>query len=99
METVVILSDAASFSISLFQIRKMMATIIAAAEGSINKRDVYEMITIPSKHSWIPFIGPAPPHGLYLANVEYPDRLFESDLDVGIVPGSNVSLSEELEIA
>lgn len=54
-----------------FQIRKTMSALIGAAERKISKRDVYEMLTIPSKHSWIPSIPMAPGHGLYLKNVEY----------------------------
>lgn len=72
-----------------------MGTLIAAAEGAISKRDVYEMITIPSKHSWSSAIGVAPPHGLYLANVEYPAELLESNLNV---ESDSLALSEEVEI-
>lgn len=71
-----------------------MGTILAAAVGTISKRDVYEMITIPSKHSWMPSIGMAPAYGLYLANVEYPDELVESNLNLERL-NRNVNLSEE----
>lgn len=78
-----------------------MATIIAAAEGKISKRDVYEMITIPSKHSWISSIGMAPAYGLYLANVEYPAELIESNsnmenVQTQIIGGDSVCEDEEL---
>lgn len=54
----------------------MVGTIIAAGNGRIKERDVYEMLTIPSKYSWRHKIQPAPSCGLYLTNVEYPDELF-----------------------
>lgn len=54
----------------------MVGTIIAAGNGRIKERDVYEMLTIPSKYSWRHKIQPAPSCGLYLTNVEYPDGLF-----------------------
>lgn len=57
------------------QIRKTVSTIIAFAEGRIDTRDIYEMLTIPSKHSWKSGLAIAPAHGLYLAKIEYPDHL------------------------
>lgn len=54
-----------------FKIRKIVGTLIAVAEGKITKRDVYEMLTIPSKHAWDASIQIAPPYGLYLARIEY----------------------------
>lgn len=74
-----------------------MGTIIAAAEGNISKRDVYEMLTIPSKHSWIGCIGMAPAYGLYLANVEYPAELLANSNAENV--HSDVSLSEEVSAA
>lgn len=50
----------------------MVGTILAAGSGKISQRDVYEMMTIPSKKSWNIKIPSAPGHGLYLTNVEYP---------------------------
>lgn len=49
----------------------MVGTILAAGTGKIKQRDVYEMLTIPSKYSWNIKITPVPSHGLYLKNVEY----------------------------
>lgn len=49
----------------------MVGALIAAGEGKLTKRDIYEMLTIPSHHSWKHFIRLAPAHGLYLANVDY----------------------------
>lgn len=74
-----------------------MAAIIAAAEGRISKRDVYEMLTIPSKHSWIVSAAMAPAYGLYLSNVEYPAELLEPNSNVAY--DSDVSLSEEVSVA
>lgn len=74
-----------------------MGTLIAAAEGRISKRDVYEMLTIPSKHSWLPSIPMTPGYGLYLKNVEYPADLVEAPLNTAEIQ-SNVNLSEETSI-
>lgn len=54
------------------QIRNMVGTIIAAGNGRITERDIYEMLTIPSKYSWLRTIYPTSSYGLYLTNVEYP---------------------------
>lgn len=53
----------------------MVGTLIAVAGGSIKQRDVYEMLTIPSHYSWNNRVNPAPAHGLYLLNVEYPEEI------------------------
>lgn len=50
----------------------MMAALIAVGEGKISKRDIYEMLTIPSKHSWS--LTPIPDYGLYLVDVEYAEK-------------------------
>lgn len=50
----------------------MVATMLAAGNGQISIRDVYEMLTIPSKHSWLSPIKPVSASALYLTNVEYP---------------------------
>lgn len=50
----------------------MVATMLAAGNGKITIRDVYEMLTIPSKFSWLPPIKPVSASALYLTNVEYP---------------------------
>lgn len=65
------------------QVRRMVAALIGIAEGRITKSDLYEMLTIPSKHSW-QGVGIAPPHGLYLKNVEYPPKTL--DLNFKYVP-------------
>lgn len=49
----------------------MIATLLYVANGSISHRDVYEMITIPSKHSWMSRVSVLPPNGLYLVKVDY----------------------------
>ncbi|XP_031629888.1 tRNA pseudouridine synthase-like 1 isoform X1 [Contarinia nasturtii] len=50
------------------QIRNMVGVLIAAGNGKLTSRDIYEMITIPSKNT---HKLPVPSHGLYLSNVEY----------------------------
>lgn len=61
----------------------MVGTLIAVGNGRINQRDVYEMLTIPSKYSWNYKIQPAPSNGLYLINVEYPDEIFANNPVLG----------------
>lgn len=53
------------------QVRRIIGTLVAAAEDKLTEKDVYEMLTIPSKYSWRRIIV-VPPHGLYLTHVEYP---------------------------
>lgn len=50
----------------------MVGAMVAAGNGQISIRDVYEMLTIPSKHSWPSPIKPVSASALYLTNVEYP---------------------------
>ena len=53
------------------QVRRIVGTLVCYGQGKISQKDVYEMLTIPSKHNWISKIPVAPPFGLYLAKVEY----------------------------
>ncbi|XP_055320713.1 tRNA pseudouridine synthase-like 1 isoform X2 [Sitodiplosis mosellana] len=57
------------------QIRNMVGVLLAVGNGKINQRDVYEMLTIPSKKSWNYQVPTAPSPGLYLTNVEYPQEV------------------------
>lgn len=50
----------------------MVATMMAAGNNKISMRNVYEMLTIPSKFSWLSPIRPVNASALYLTNVEYP---------------------------
>lgn len=59
----------------------MVGALVAAAEGKVTQRDIYEMLTIPSHHSWNQKIAPVPPHGLYLVNVEYPEEIFSEQIE------------------
>jgi len=45
--------------------------MIGVGQNKIKQKDVYEMLTIPSKNSWCSNLNVAPPYGLYLCNVEY----------------------------
>lgn len=38
------------------QVRRIVATLVAVGQGRLTKKDVYEMITIPSTQSWPPQI-------------------------------------------
>ncbi|GAB0090803.1 tRNA pseudouridine synthase [Sergentomyia squamirostris] len=53
------------------QVRRIVATLLAAGEGILSEKDVYEMLTIPSKHTWPSSVKIAPPYGLYLTKVSY----------------------------
>lgn len=56
------------------QVRRIVAVILGVAQDRLTIRDVYEMLTIPSKHSWSSKVPVAPAHGLYLCQVEYDRR-------------------------
>lgn len=71
----------------------MVATMLAAGNGQISIRDVYEMLTIPSKHSWLSPIKPVSAAALYLTNVEYPPGAipdYESDGAADSQQNSNI---------
>lgn len=53
------------------QVRRIIGTLVSHGEGRISEKDIYEMLTIPSKYNWISKIPVAPPYGLYLAKVDY----------------------------
>lgn len=55
------------------QIRKIVGVLIAVAKGKMSKRDVYEMLTIPSKYTQYKGIT-APSHGLYLTDIEFTEN-------------------------
>lgn len=63
------------------QVRRIVAVILAVAQERITLRDVYEMLTIPSKHTWSSRVDVAPPYGLYLCGVEYDDKDKEFPVD------------------
>lgn len=56
----------------------MVGVLFGAADERITQRDIYEMLTIPSKHSWPAQALPAPAHGLYLVGVDYGDDVLQS---------------------
>ncbi|XP_055845022.1 tRNA pseudouridine synthase-like 1 [Episyrphus balteatus] len=58
------------------QVRRIVGCLVSLACHRIQLKDVYEMLTIPSKESWHPKCVMAPPFGLYLCKVHYD----ESDL-------------------
>lgn len=54
----------------------MVAVLIAVGEGRMTKRDVYEMLTIPSRKNWFDMkkkhsLKMAPAHALYFTGIEY----------------------------
>lgn len=53
------------------QVRRIIGTLICHGQGKITQKDIYEMLTIPSKHNWISQIPIAPPYALYLAKVDF----------------------------
>ncbi|XP_037907028.1 tRNA pseudouridine synthase-like 1 isoform X2 [Hermetia illucens] len=59
------------------QVRRMVGCLIGVATGKITKKDVYEMVTIPSKHMWNSKLSVAPPFGLYLCKVHYDEKDFQ----------------------
>lgn len=78
----------------------MVAVMIAAGNDNISIRDVYEMLTIPSKFSWIKPIKPVGSSALYLTNVEYPpDAIpdYESDNVADSIQNTNLVNEDENE--
>lgn len=53
------------------QVRRIVGTLISVGYGKHNKKDVYELITIPGTHIWPTSIHIAPACGLYLCEVLY----------------------------
>lgn len=53
------------------QVRRIIGTLVCHGQGKISEKDIYEMLTIPSKYNWISQVPVAPPYGLYLAKVDY----------------------------
>lgn len=60
------------------QIRRVVNAIIGHALGRLTKRDIYELLTIPSKEFKM---GSAPSHGLYLANIEFYQKAMQLKAD------------------
>lgn len=58
----------------------MVGALIAAGNGKLNQRDIYEMLTIPSKYSWHISIKPAARDGLYLTGVEYSPEVLSNSI-------------------
>ncbi|XP_037043659.1 tRNA pseudouridine synthase-like 1 isoform X2 [Bradysia coprophila] len=56
------------------QVRRIVAVILGVAQKHVTTREVYEMLTIPSKHNWPSRLECAPAHGLYLCQVHYDDK-------------------------
>ena len=56
---------------SLFQIRRIVGTLIALGAEKVTEKDVITMLQVPSHHSWNSKIVPAVANGLYLEKVEY----------------------------
>lgn len=78
----------------------MVAVMIAAGNDNISIRDVYEMLTIPSKFSWIKPIKPVSASALYLTNVEYPpDAIpdYKSDNVADSIQNTNLVNEDENE--
>lgn len=53
------------------QIRRIVGALIAVAKGKMTKRDVYEMLTIPSRYSMHKGMNVIGSDGLYLADIEF----------------------------
>ncbi|XP_037934967.1 tRNA pseudouridine synthase-like 1 [Teleopsis dalmanni] len=53
------------------QVRRIVGALVAIGVGRIDEKSIYEMLTIPSKHSWDSRITLAPAYGLYLSKIHY----------------------------
>ncbi|XP_055598767.1 tRNA pseudouridine synthase-like 1 [Uranotaenia lowii] len=81
------------------QVRRMVGSWIAAAEGRISERDIYQMLTVPSKQTWCDKAVVAPASALFLCKVEYDpaDLAFPVDSDElprAIETGENVPTAD-----
>lgn len=56
------------------QVRRIVAVILGVAQDVLTLRDVYELLTIPSKYSWCNSAAVLPGCGLYLCKVHYDDK-------------------------
>ena len=84
--------------INLFQVRRIVGTLIAVATGRISLEEVKYMLDTPSKHSWDNRIVVAPAHGLYLLDVEYDSKelqLPEVDTTIVTTPSGQENNSRE----
>uniref|UniRef100_A0A182MJE1 tRNA pseudouridine synthase n=1 Tax=Anopheles culicifacies TaxID=139723 RepID=A0A182MJE1_9DIPT len=50
------------------QVRRMVGAWVAAAEGRIDERDIYRMLTVPSQNTWCNNVFVAPAYALYLCH-------------------------------
>lgn len=73
----------------------MVGALIAVGQGDLSKRDIYEMLTIPSKYSWCREIQPVPSSGLYLVDVEYPDNVLK-DMTIQLEHEQSSYLNEDI---
>ncbi|XP_076627870.1 tRNA pseudouridine synthase-like 1 isoform X5 [Colletes latitarsis] len=53
------------------QVRRIVGSLLCLGMGIITEKDITTMLQVPSHNNWPGQIKLAPPHGLYLANVEY----------------------------
>lgn len=59
----------------------LILSFLGVAQERLTIRDVYEMLTIPSKYSWCSQTAVLPPQGLYLCQVTYDDKDKEFPID------------------
>lgn len=77
------------------QVRRIVAVILGVAQHRLTIREVYEMLTIPSKHSWPSKIGVLPPQGLYLCQIDYDSQ----DKEFSVIDTTDLSDSTENELS
>ncbi|XP_043254119.1 tRNA pseudouridine synthase-like 1 isoform X2 [Colletes gigas] len=53
------------------QVRRIVGSLLCLGMGVITEKDITTMLQVPTHKNWPGQIKLAPPHGLYLANVEY----------------------------
>lgn len=63
--------------IKLFQVRRIVGTLIAVGREKITLKEVKFMLEVPSHLSWNPRVHLAPSYGLYLCQVEYSPKDLE----------------------
>lgn len=85
------------------QVRRTVGALVALAQGRISLDDVKYMLENPSPHNWNSRVESAPPHGLFLLRVEYPQHVLsmenlQSDDDTNKLKAESVENNSDIDV-
>ena len=80
------------------QIRRIVGALQAVASDKLDTDYIKYMIENPSRDNWPHALSPAPPEGLYLANVQYPNHTLELDYTRPEITNDNANLKLEKKL-